>query len=72
MEGDKDLPNIPWGKGVGKNVMQPFLLAISLVNKKHKRGLNCLSIRFKSIMNKIDKQWINVIRGAFKTKCKRD
>jgi hypothetical protein len=29
-------------------------------NNKIKCGLNCLSNRFKSITNEIDKQWINV------------
>ena len=40
-------------------------------NNKLKCGLNCLSNRFKSITNKIDKQWINVTRDPYKTKCKK-
>jgi hypothetical protein len=40
-------------------------------NNKLKCGLNCLSNRFKSITNEIDKQWIDVTRDAYKTKCKK-
>jgi hypothetical protein len=40
-------------------------------NNKLKCGLNCLSNRFKSITNEIDKQWIDLTRDAYKTKCKK-
>ena len=40
-------------------------------NNKFKCGLNCLSNRFKSITNEIDKQWIDMTRDVYKTKCKR-
>jgi hypothetical protein len=41
------------------------------VNNRLKCGLNCLSNRFKSITNEINKQWIDMTRDAFKTKCKK-
>jgi hypothetical protein len=40
-------------------------------NNRFKCGLNCLSNRFKSITNEIDKQWIDMTRDVYKTKCKR-
>ena len=40
-------------------------------NNKLKRGINFMSNRFKSITNEIDKQWIDVTRDAYKTKCKQ-
>ncbi len=40
-------------------------------NNKLKCGINCMSNRFKSITNEIDKQWIDVTRDAYKTKCKQ-
>ncbi len=42
------------------------------VNNRLKCGLKCLSNRFKSITNEIDKQWLDLTRDVFKTKCKRD
>ena len=41
-------------------------------NNKLKCGFNCQSNRFKSITNKIDKEWIDLTRDAYKTKCKKD
>ncbi len=41
------------------------------VNNRLKCGLNCLSNRFKSITNEIDKQWLDLTRDVFKTKCKK-
>ena len=41
------------------------------VNKRLKCGLNCLSNRFKSITNEIDKQWLDLTRDVFKMKCKK-
>ena len=40
-------------------------------NNRLKCGLNCLSNRFKSINNEIDKQWIDMSRDVYKTKCKK-
>jgi hypothetical protein len=40
-------------------------------NNNFKCGLNCLSNRFKSVTNEIDKQWINMPRDVYKTECKR-
>ena len=40
-------------------------------NNRLKCGLNCLSNRFKSIKNEIDKQWIDMSRDVYKTKCKK-
>ena len=40
-------------------------------NNKLKCGLNCQSNRFKSITNEIDKEWIDLTRDAYKTKCKK-
>jgi endonuclease/exonuclease/phosphatase family metal-dependent hydrolase len=40
-------------------------------NNRLKCGLNCMSNRFKSITNEIDKQWIDMTRDVFKTKCKK-
>ncbi len=41
-------------------------------NNKLKCGFNCQSNRFKSITNEIDKEWIDLTRDAYKTKCKKD
>ncbi len=41
-------------------------------NNKLKCGFNCQSNRIKSIMNEIDKEWINLERDAYKTNCKKD
>jgi hypothetical protein len=41
------------------------------VNNRLKCGLNCLSNRFKSITNEIDKQWLDLTRDVFKMKCKK-
>ena len=41
------------------------------VNNRLKCGLNCLSNRFKSITTEIDKQWLDLTRDVFKTKCKK-
>jgi hypothetical protein len=40
-------------------------------NNKLKCGINCMSNRFKSITNEIDKQWVDMTRDVFKTKCKK-
>jgi hypothetical protein len=40
-------------------------------NNRLKCGLNCLSNRFKSINNEINKQWIGMSRDAYKTSAKR-
>jgi hypothetical protein len=40
-------------------------------NNKLKCGFNCQSNRFKSITNEIDKEWIDLTRDAYKTKCKK-
>ena len=40
-------------------------------NNRYKCGLNCLSNRFKSITNEIDKEWIEQTRDSYKTKCKK-
>ena len=40
-------------------------------NNRYKCGLNCLSNRFKSISNEIDKEWIDQTRDSYKTKCKK-
>jgi hypothetical protein len=41
------------------------------VNNRLKCGMNCLSNRFKSITNEIDKQWLDLTRDVFKMKCKK-
>jgi hypothetical protein len=40
-------------------------------NNKLKCGINCMSNRFKSITNEIDKQWVDLTRDVYKTKCKK-
>jgi len=40
-------------------------------NNKLKCGINCMSNRFKSITNEIDKQWVDMTRDVYKTKCKK-
>ncbi len=40
-------------------------------NNKLKCGINCMSNRFKSITNEIDKQCVNFTRDVYKTKCKK-
>ena len=40
-------------------------------NNNYKCGLNCLSNRFKSITNEIEKEWIDLTRDAFKMRCKK-
>ncbi len=41
-------------------------------NNKLKCGFNCLPNRFKSITNEIDKEWSDLTRDTYKTKCKKD
>ena len=40
-------------------------------NNKLKCGMNCMWNRFKSITNEIDKQWVDLTRDVYKTKCKK-
>lgn len=40
-------------------------------NNRYKCGLNCLSNRFKSISNEIEKDWIDTTRDGYKTRCKQ-
>jgi hypothetical protein len=40
-------------------------------NNKLRCGFNCQSNRFRSISNEINKKWIDLTRGAYKTKYKK-
>ena len=40
-------------------------------NNNYRCGINCLSNRFKSITNEIEKEWTDLTRDAFKTRCKK-
>ena len=40
-------------------------------NNRYKCGLNCISNRFKSVSNEINKDWIDQSRDSYKTNCKK-
>ena len=40
-------------------------------SNRYKCGFNCLSNRFKSVTNEVEKEWIDLTRDAYKTKCKK-
>ena len=40
-------------------------------NNRYKCGINCLSNRFKSVTNEVDKEWISQTRDSYKMKCKK-
>ena len=40
-------------------------------NNRLRCGINCISNRFKSVTNEIEKEWIELSRDVYKTRCKK-